>query len=156
MAHTLNPRQHGMLKKILAVCALATVCAVITVSEAAANPASEAFIQQRLDKGYAILNNASLSEAERHAQFRALLLQLAASRRIALFALGPFASGAKPSELDAFVEGFTNPTVARFDKGLSRYEGQAVNVTGSTARAADDSTVQADIIGPHPSNGQAG
>src|SRR5258707_5912207 len=153
--NTLNPRQHGMLKKILAVCALATVGAVTTVSEAAASPATEAFIQQRLDKGYAILNNASLSEAERRDQFRALLLQLAASRRIALFALGPFASGAKPSELDAFVEAFTNHTVALFENGLSRYEGQALKVTGSTDRAADDSTVQADIIGPNPSSGQA-
>src|SRR5258708_18113083 len=154
MANTLHPRQHGMLKKILALCALAAVCTGITFSEAAASPATEAFIQQRLDKGYAILNNASLSEAERRAQFRALLLQLAASRRIALFALGPFASGAKPSELDAFVEAFTHHTVALFEKGLSRYEGQALKVTGSTDRAPDDSTLQADIISPNPSHRQ--
>ena len=144
-----------MLKKILSVCALATVCAAIAVSETAANPATEAFIQQGFDKGYTILNSKSLSEAERRDQFRALLLQLTASRRIALFALGPFASGAKPSELDAFVEAFTNHTVALFEKGLSRYEGQALKVTGSTDRAADDSTVQADVIGPGRSNGQA-
>lgn len=144
-----------MLKKILAACALAAVCTVITVSEASANPATEAFIQQRLDKGYAILNDTSLSDAERRAQFRALLLQLAASRRIAIFALGPFASGATSSELDAFVEAFTNYTVALYEKGLSRYQGQALKVTGSTDRAADDSTVQADVVGPNPSNGQA-
>ncbi len=123
-----------MLKKILAVCALATLCAVITVSEAAANPATEAFIQQRFDKGYTILNSTSLSEAERR---------------------DPYASGAKPSELNAFVEAFTNYTVALYEKGLSRYDGQALKVTGSTDRAADDSTVQADIIGPNPSIGQA-
>ena len=144
-----------MLKKISAVCALATVCTVITVSEAGANPATEAFIQQRFDKGYTILNSTSLSEAERRDQFRALLLQLAASRRIALFALGPFSSGAKPSELNAFVEAFTNYTVALYEKGLSRYQGQALKVIGSTDRAADDSTVQADIISPNQSNGQA-
>ena len=124
--------------KIWAVCALATVCTVITVSEAAANPAREAFIQQGFDKGYTILNSTSLSEAERRDQFRALLLQLAASRRIALFALGPYASGAKPSELNAFVEAFTNYTVALYEKGLSRYQGQALKVIGSTDRAADD------------------
>jgi hypothetical protein len=59
------------------------------------------------DKGYTILNSTSLSEAERRDQFRALLLQLAASRRVALFALGPYASGAKPSKLNAFVEALT-------------------------------------------------
>ena len=154
--HPKTPRRHGMLKKILAVCALAAVCTVTTVAEAEANPATEAFIQQGFDKGYTILNNTSLSEAERRDQFRALLLQLAASRSIALFTLGPYASGATPSELDAFVEAFKNYTVALYEKGLSRYEGQALKVTGSTDRSADDSTVQADIIGPNPSNGQAG
>jgi phospholipid transport system substrate-binding protein len=144
-----------MLNKKLAVCALATVCTVIAVSAAKASPATEAFIQQRLDKGYTILNSTALSEAERRARFRALLLQLVASRRVALFALGPYASGAKPSDLDAFVEAFTNYTVALYEKQLSRYEGQALKVTGSTDRAADDSTVQADVIGPNPSNGQA-
>jgi ABC-type transporter MlaC component len=144
-----------MLKKMFAVCALATVCTMITVSEAGANSGTEAFIQQRFDKGYTILNSTSLSETERRDQFRAFLLQLAASRRIALFALGPYASGANPSELNAFVEAFTNYTVALYEKGLRRYEGQALKVTGSTDRAADDSTVQADIIGPNQSNAQA-
>jgi phospholipid transport system substrate-binding protein len=128
---------------------------VITVSSAEANPATEAFIQQRFDKGYTILNSTSLSKAERRDQFRALLLQLVASRRVALFALGPFAVGANPSELDAFVEAFTNYTVALYEKQLSRYDGQALKVTGSTDRTADDSTVQADVIGPNPPNGQA-
>jgi ABC-type transporter MlaC component len=144
-----------MLKTMFAVCALATVCTMITVSEAGANSGTEAFIQQRFDKGYTILNSTSLSETERRDQFRAFLLQLAASRRIALFALGPYASGANPSELNAFVEAFTNYTVALYEKGLSRYKGQALKVTGSTDRAADDSTVQADIIGPNQSNAQA-
>ncbi len=142
------------MNAILATCALATVCTVITVSPAEANPATEAFVQQRLDKGYTILNSTSLSKVERRDQFRALLLQLVASRRVALFALGPFAVGAKPLELDAFVEAFTNYTVALYEKQLSRYEGQALKVTGSTDRTADDSTVQADVIGPNPPNGQ--
>ena len=144
-----------MLKTILAVCALAAACSVIAVSVAEASPATEAFVQQRLDKGYTILNSTSLSEAERRAQFRALLLQLVASRRVALFALGPFAAGASPAELDDFVAAFTNYTVALYEKQLSRYEGQALKVTGSSDRAADDSTVQADVIAPNPSNGQA-
>jgi phospholipid transport system substrate-binding protein len=144
-----------MLKTILAVCALAAACSVIAVSAAEASPATETFIQQRLDKGYTILNSRSLSEAERRAQFRALLLQLVASRRVALFALGPYAAGASPADLDDFVAAFTNYTVALYEKQLSRYQGQALKVTGSSDRAADDSMVQADVIGPNPSNGQA-
>jgi hypothetical protein len=39
-----------------------------------------------------ILNDIALSDAQRREQFRAFLLNLAASRRIALFTLGPYAA----------------------------------------------------------------
>ena len=144
-----------MFKKISALCALAAFCSVLGGPEAWASPATEAFIQQNFDKGYAILNSASLSDAQRRGQFRALLLQLAASRSIALFTLGPYASGATPAELNAYVEAFTNHIVALYEKGLNRYEGQALKMTGSADRAADDSMVQAEIVSPNQSNGQS-
>jgi ABC-type transporter MlaC component len=143
------------MKRISALFALAVLCGVLTGSEAWASPATEAFIQQNFDKGYAILNSASLSDVQRRGQFRALLLQLAASRSIALFTLGPYASGATPAELNAYVEAFTNHIVALYEKGLNRYEGQALKVTGSADRAADDSMVQAEIVSPNQSNGQS-
>lgn len=137
-----------MLKKRLALSAVVTVCAVLRVQAASASPATEAFIQQNFDRGYTILNNTSLSDAERRDQFRALLLQLAASRRIAVFALGSYASGAAPGQIDAFVDSFTNHVVALYERGLSRYNGQALKVIGSTDRAADDSMVQGNIVDP--------
>ena len=143
-----------MLKK-LALTALLALCIVLPVQVASASPATEAFIQQNFDKGYAILNSTSLSDAERRDQFRTLLLQLAASRRVALFALGPYTSGATPAQLDAFVDAFTTHVVSLYEKGLSRYNGQALKVTGSTDRGADDSMVQADIIEPYQSSRQS-
>ena len=144
-----------MLKSVSALCALAVLCMMFMAPEARATPATEAFIQQNFDKGYAILNNTSLSDAQRREQFRALLLELAASRRIALFTLGSYAAGAAPPTVDAFVEAFTNYSVAVYEKGLNRYEGQALKVTGSLDRAADDSVVQAELVSPNPSNGQS-
>ena len=135
------------MKKLVLTAWLA-LCLALLVQGASASPATEAFIQQNFDKGYAILNSTSLSDAERRGQFRTLLLQLAASRRVALFALGPYASGATPAQRDAFVEAFTAHAVSLYEKGLSRYNGQALKVTGSTDRGADDSMVQADIIDP--------
>ena len=143
-----------MLKK-LALTALLALCIVLPVQVASASPATEAFIQQNFDKGYAILNSTSLSDAERRDQFRTLLLQLAASRRVALFALGPYTSGATPAQLDAFVDAFTTHVVSLYEKGLSRYNGQALKVTGSIDRGVDDSMVQADIIEPDPSSRQS-
>jgi len=143
-----------MLKPLSALCAVAVLCTMLMASESLANPATEAFIQQNFDKGYTILNNQTLSDAERREQFRALLVGLAASRRIALFTLGSYGASAAPSTVDAFVEAFTNYSIAVYEKGLNRYEGQVLKVTGSMDRAADDSVVQAELVSPNPSNGQ--
>jgi phospholipid transport system substrate-binding protein len=140
-----------MLKTLSALCAVAATCTMLGAPGAWATPATEAFIQQNFDKGYVILSNTSLSVAERREQFRALLVGLAATRRIALFTLGPYAADAAPADLDAFAEAFTNYSVAVYEKGLKRYGGETLKVTGSSDRAADDSIVQTQIISPNPS-----
>ena len=144
-----------MLKSLSGLCALAVLCMMLMAPPSLASPATEAFIQQSFDKGYAILNSPSLSDTQRRDQFRALLLELAASRRIALFTLGSYGASATPPTVDAFVEAFTNYSISVYEKGLNRYEGQVLKVTGSMDRAADDSVVQAELVSPNPSNGQA-
>ena len=141
------------MKTFSALCAAAALCTMFTAPAARATPATEAFIQQSFDKGYTILNSASLSVAERREQFRALLLGMAASRRIALFTLGPYAAAATPADVDAFVAAFTNYSVAVYEKGLNRYDGQALKVTGSSDRAGDDSVVQTELVSPGRSKG---
>jgi phospholipid transport system substrate-binding protein len=131
------------MKTFSALCAAAALCTLFAASGARATPATEAFIQQSFDKGYTILNSASLSAAERREQFRALLLGMAASRRIALFTLGPYAASGSPSDIDAFVAAFTHYSIAVYEKALDRYKGQTLKVSGSTDRASDDSVVQA-------------
>ena len=139
-----------MLKTLSALCAVAGLCTMLAAPGARATPATEIFIQLNVDKGYMILNSTSLSDAERREQFRALLLGLAASRRIALFTLGPFATGAAPVDVDAFVEAFTNYSVAVYENRLDQYKGQTLKVTGSSDRAADDSVVQTELVSPKP------
>lgn len=141
-----------MLKILSALCAVSALCVSFAPPDARATPATEAFIQQNFDKGYLILNSTSLSEVQRRGQFRALLLDLASSRRIALFTLGGYAAGATPADTDAFVEAFTNYSIAVYEKGLNRYHGQALKVTGSSDRAADDSVVRAELVSPNRSN----
>src|SRR5258705_5875947 len=141
-----------MRKTFSALCAVSALCTMLGDPRAQASPATETFIQQNLDKANAILNNAALSDAERHEQFRTLLLGLAASRRIALFTLGPYAASAAPAELDAFVDAFTNYSIAVYQNALDRYKGQTLKVSGSSDRAADDSLVQTEFVNPEPSN----
>jgi phospholipid transport system substrate-binding protein len=144
-----------MLKILSAFCAVSALCFSFVPSDARATPATETFIQQNFDKGYLILNNTSLSDTQRREQFRAFLLDLAASRRIALFTLGPYAAGATPADAEIFVQAFTNYSVSVYEKGLNRYQGQKLKVTGSSDRATDDSVVQAELISPNRSNGQS-
>jgi phospholipid transport system substrate-binding protein len=142
-----------MFKSVCVAFGMAAFCTMIT-SGARANPETEAFIQQNFDKGYQILNNSSVSDAERREQFRNLLLGLAATRRIALYTLGSYANGATPASVDEFVAAFTKYSISVYEKGLNRYQGQTLKVTGSTDRAADDSVVQAQIMGASSSNAQ--
>jgi phospholipid transport system substrate-binding protein len=137
-----------------ALCASAVLCMMTAAMPARANPATESFIQKNFDQGYAILNNMSLSDTQRREQFRSLLLGLAATRRIALFTLGQYAMGAAPGDVDSFVQAFTNYSFAVYEKGLNRYQGQALKVTSSSDRAADDSMVQAEIVNPSQASAQ--
>ncbi len=119
---------------------------------AAANPA-ESFVQQNIDKGYAILN-ASLSDEQRRAQFRTFMLGLTDTRRIGMFTLGQYANGASKADLDKFTDAFIDYAVAVYESRLSKYKGQTLKVTGSSERAADDVVVNADVVNPNSSNGQ--
>jgi phospholipid transport system substrate-binding protein len=119
---------------------------------AAATPA-ESFVQQNIDKGYAILN-ASLSDEQRRAQFRTFMLGLTDTRRIGLFTLGQYANGASKADLDKFTDAFIDYAVAVYESRLSKYKGQTLKVTGSSERAADDVVVNADVVNPNSSNGQ--
>jgi phospholipid transport system substrate-binding protein len=126
---------------------LALTFAAPGASAAAANPA-ESWIQQNIDKGYAILNNNALSPEQRRAQFRDYMLSLTDIRRIGVFTLGQYANGASKPDLDAFVESFIEYAVAVYESRLGKYKGQTLKVTGSTERAADDVVVSADVASP--------
>ena len=109
------------------------------------NPA-QAFVQQNIDKGFAILNNKALSEADRREQFSDFVLSLTDQRRIGMFTLGQYANGASKADTDAFIASFTEYAVAVYQRRLDKYAGQTLKVTGSVARAADDVVVNANVV----------
>jgi phospholipid transport system substrate-binding protein len=119
---------------------------------AAANPA-EAFVQQNIDKGYVILNNATLPDDQRRAQFRDFMLSLTDTKRIGMFTLGQYARSASKADLDAFNSAFLDYAVAIYELRLGKYKGQSLKVIGSMERAADDTLVNADVVNPNaPAN----
>jgi phospholipid transport system substrate-binding protein len=142
-----------------AVLLAATVAAIAMLSASelraapAANPA-EAFVQENIEKGYAVLNSTTLSEEQRRAQFRDFILSLTDARRIGLFTLGQYANSASKEDIEAFIDAFSEYAVAVYESRLSKYKGQTLKVTGSVQRAADDVVVNTDVVDPKAPNAQ--
>ena len=93
------------------VCALAlgvTLLGFGGPARAAAASPSETFVQQNIDKGYTILNNAQLSDADRRGQFRNFMLALTDTKRIGAFTLGQYANSASKADVEAFTNAFTD------------------------------------------------
>ena len=145
-------RKAGWFSSALVVLAFASC--IVAAPGAQASPASESFVQQEIDRGYAILNSAALSPDQRHQQFRELLLELVDTRRIGIFTLGQYAAGASPTEIDAFVAAFTNYVVGVYELALSKSEGQILKVTGSADRDPKNSIVKAELVSANRSNGE--
>jgi ABC-type transporter MlaC component len=118
---------------------------------AVAAPANEAetFVQKSIDRGYQILNNKELSASERQAQFRTFLNSITDTKRVALFTLGTFVRTASKEDLDRFLTTYDEFAAAMYQGYFDWYTGQSLRVVNSTARAADDVVVYADVIGPN-------
>ena len=119
----------------------------------AATPA-ESFVQVNVQKGFDILNNKSLSPAERDRQFRAFLLSLTDIPRIALFTLGNGRRTATPAEIAAFTDAFRDYATAIYQSRLSKYSGQTLRVTGSQQIAPGDTVVTTNLVDPTSVNSQ--
>jgi phospholipid transport system substrate-binding protein len=137
--------------------AIVAAIAMLSASElgaaTAGNPA-EAFVQENVEKGYAILNSTTLSDEQRRAQFRDFMLALTDARRIGMFTLGQFANSASKDDIEAFIKAFSDYAVAVYESRLSKYKGQTLKVTGSVQRAADDVVVNTDVVDPKAANAQ--
>jgi phospholipid transport system substrate-binding protein len=140
-------RWAGLATLLIAILALATIMAFSPQAAfAQSGNATEAFVQQNVDRGYQILNNRSLSSEQRRAQFRNFLLSLTDLHRIGMFTLGQYANGASPADLQAFDRAFTDYAVAVYETRLGKYTGQTLKVTGSVVRAPDDVVVNAVVV----------
>lgn len=137
---------------VRALTLLTAVCVGLALPARAAAPA-ESFVQQNIDKGYAILNDISLSSEDRGAKFRALLKSIMDSRRVALFTLGVYARSASPAQIDDFANAFSEFVTAVMQHDIAGNPGQTLTVTGSVVRAPDDVIVNAKLTGSARSNG---
>ena len=142
----------GLVTFLAALVIAVVMLAAPAVPAAAASPA-ESFVQQNVDRGYAILNNTSLSDEQRQMRFRDFMLSLTDTRRVGMFTLGPYANSASKEDLEAFIAAFSDYTVG-FIHGVvfAQTRGQTPKVTGSVQRTADDVVVNCEVVNPNDPN----
>jgi phospholipid transport system substrate-binding protein len=138
------------------VAALVVAIAAFAVAEPAmASAPAEQFVSQNVQRGLTILNNHSISDTQRRAQFRDFLTGLTDIRRIALFTLGAARRTAAPADVDSFVNAFREYAVAVYESRLTQYSGQFLRVTGSSEVGPGDSVVTTTLVDPNgKTNGQ--
>jgi phospholipid transport system substrate-binding protein len=143
-----HPAQFSIVsgaKALVAVCLVAAATLFASVPAAAATP-GETYVQTNVQRGLQILNNHSIPDAQRRAQFRDFLTGLTDIRRIALFTLGNSRRTASPADVEAFVNAFRDYAVAVYESRLTQYSGQSLKVTGSTDRAPGDTIVSTVLV----------
>lgn len=118
-------------------------------ARAEANP--EQFVAVNIQKGFDILNDRSLPDARRRAEFRDFLISLTDIKRIGLFTLGPARRTASPQDVDAFVDAFRDFAVAIYESRLSAFSGQTLKVTGSSEVGPGDTVVHTQMVDPRAS-----
>ncbi|MGN6150206.1 MAG: MlaC/ttg2D family ABC transporter substrate-binding protein [Rhizomicrobium sp.] len=119
--------------------AVAAALLLLFAKPAAASPAED-FIQTYVTQGLAILNDKTLSHAEKHTRFQALLEPMTDMRRIALYALGPAAKTVPSEKLEAFVVAFHEFQMSLYERELWRV-GQ-LKIENTVERSRGDVIVQ--------------
>lgn len=129
------------------VLTLATPVALAAPAWSQVGPA-EGYVSANVQRGLTILNNHSIPDAERRAEFRDFLTTLTDIRRIALFTLGPARRTATPAQVDAFVDAFRNYAVSVYESRLKAYAGQYLKVEGGSEHGPGDYIVRTILVDP--------
>jgi phospholipid transport system substrate-binding protein len=133
-------------RHLLGAGALALSCLSPGLPAWAAN-AAEDFVSASILKGFDILNDTSVSLAERRQRFATFLLGLTDVRRVALFLLGPYAAKADAPDTDAYVAAYRDYIMSVYQSYFSLYAGQSLRVVSSRERAPGDYVVSTQITG---------
>lgn len=140
--------------RVLAVTMFAGWAGMLHTAPAYAATAEAAFVQQNIDKGYAILNDASLTPQQRADRFRDFLSHLMDTKRVATFELGPYVRTSTDGDVSKFADALGDLIASLFQHDLAGSPGETLNVTGSVVRSPDDVIVTTILSGSPHANGQ--
>ncbi|MEX6723012.1 MlaC/ttg2D family ABC transporter substrate-binding protein [Parapedomonas caeni] len=110
--------------------------------------AASGFIQSLSDKAFAVLRDASLSQAQRDQKFRTLLQEGFALDVIGNSVLGTARRTATPEQLRAFHAAFPDYVIRIYATRLTEYGNSQLKVTGTTPAPRGDIYVRTLVTGP--------
>jgi len=121
--------------------------ALVSAHAAIANTDAELFAQKLVDQGVGILRNTG--DPARRAKFREFITQYADARKTAMFTLGNYRRTASDTDLEAFVQAFTDYATAVYESRLDQYKGQTLKVVNSIDNKPGDVTVNTVVVDPN-------
>jgi len=137
-----------LMRRAVLALGLALAAPLLAGTPAAAATPAETFVSDNIQKGLLILRDNKLTVVQRREQFKALLIGLVDTRRVALYTLGQYRNSASPADIDAFAVAFQNYASAAYQTYFSKYTNQTLKVTGSTQRNPTDFVVHSQLIDP--------
>ncbi len=141
------PRSNSIFRAVHRSVAMFALVLCVPLAARAATPA-ESFVQSQIDTGIGLMQDKSLSAADRHARMHAFLLSLLDTHRIALYTLGDAKDRASPSDIAAYSDAFRDFMAASYESRLGGYEGQTLRITGSVEHAPGDYVVTTVLVDP--------
>jgi phospholipid transport system substrate-binding protein len=146
-----RPLAAGIIGAVLVGSLLAATLALAPFTTAHAqvgrNPQAEQFVQFQAQRIIGVLNNRTLSSAQRIRTFGEIVNEIADIPRITTFVLGKYARTITPGQMQRFGPIFRQYEQNVYETRLSDFHGQTVTVTGSVARQTDDVIVNTLIGG---------
>jgi phospholipid transport system substrate-binding protein len=115
----------------------------------AATNAAEDFVNGNIQAGFDILNDKGASVVQRRERFASFLLGLTDVKRVAVFLLGRYATGAPQTDLDAYVAAYQDYVLTLYQSYFALYAGQSLRVLASRERAPNDFVVTTNVTGPN-------
>lgn len=133
----------GLVRRSVLVAGLG-ILSFTSAQPAASGPDAEAFTQNLIDQGVAILRETG--DPARRTKFRAFILQYADVERTAIFTLGNYKRSASEAEIADFVTAFREFATATYESRLAQYKNQSLKVTGSVDNRPGDVTVNTVVV----------
>ncbi len=123
----------------------ASISAAFIAGSAAADKATEAYVEENANIVLNTLNDPSLDAAARTEKFAGYMNEFTDLDAVSNFVIGKYARQFNEAELTRYRKAFRDYALAVYENELDRYRGERVEVQGSVDRSPRDSIVDTRI-----------